>query len=283
MIQIIFQDALNLPKISDFIQVNLVHKQFYEIPDLNYTHHMYTLNDENLLTFLNFSYHEIWNDFLTTQIVSPYNIIRCGTVNFDQLNMSTDYYNEAIIQVKNDLLETLILDFHDTNFSIMNRWNSGELHRIKLVTLPFPVSGQDLRMKTIQDIQNCKIKNEKIFPCVEKFIQYKMNCNVPLSLHNQSLPNCTTNNDVQKFINLTTYISDGYFDVELTEFGCLPQNCIRNEWEANQIYHVQTGQKSSLLDDLGRNDASTIIISKYSKKVCIFNMAKGVLSKMRAL
>ena len=265
---------MNLPKISDFIEVNLVHKQFYEDPDLNYTHHMYTINDENLLIqTLKFSYHEIWNEFLTTHAIPPYNIIRCATVNLDKLNMSTDYYNEAIIQIKNDVLETLILNFHDTDYSIMNRWTTDEFHRIKLVTLPFPVSGQDLRMKTIQDIQNCSnsIKNE-IFPCVEKFIQYKMNCNVPLSLHNQSLPNCTTNNDVQRFINLTAYIFDGYYDVELTEFGCLPQNCIRNEWEANQIYHVQPGQKSSLLDDLGRSDASTIIISKYSNKVCISNV-----------
>ena len=136
-----------------------MHKQFYEDPDLNYTHHMYTINDENLLIqTLKFSYHEIWNEFLTTHAIPPYNIIRCATVNLDKLNMSTDYYNEAIIQIQNDILETLILNFHDTDYSIMNRWTTDEFHRIKLVTLPFPVSGQDLRMKTIQDIQNCNLK-----------------------------------------------------------------------------------------------------------------------------
>ena len=35
-----------------------------------------------------------------------------------------------------------------------------------------------------------------------------MNPNALLSLNNKSFQNCTANNDVQLFINLTTYISD---------------------------------------------------------------------------
>ena len=261
---------MNLPKISDFIEVKLIHKQFYEDPLINYTKYMYVLNNENTLESLGLEYREIWTEFFTTKIVSPYGIIRCATVNLNILNMSTDYYNEAIIQVKNGVLQNVVINFHDTSMSFMNKWSIGELHRIKLVQFPFPVSHQDLHMRQIRDVTNCKTAENHVqkFTCVEQYIQWKLNCNVPLSpIYNSTLRNCSSADDVQKFINLTTYFADGYYDAELTDFGCLPENCIRNEWYTNQLYHVQPGQNSSLLDDLGRTDASTLILSKYSNRV----------------
>ena len=97
-----------------------------------------------------------------------------------------------------------------------------------------------------------------------------MKCNIPLSpIFNESLANCSSIEDLTHFTNYSAALVEGILDSELTKFGCLPRNCHRNEWKANEIFHIPNGQNTSLLDDLTTIGTSSIVLSQYQQKVDI--------------
>ena len=101
----------------------------------------------------------------------------------------------------------------------------------------FPMDGEynALEMKTNKWVQNCEEANNTVkhFDCIQNYMTKQLGCKLPWWKKGQeSLMECSSNEDLENYINLHIEILGGKRDPDLEDFGCLRKNCIEHSWRS---------------------------------------------------
>ena len=99
----------------------------------------------------------------------------------------------------------------------------------------FPMDGEysAFKMKTNKWVHNCEANNTiRPFDCVQSYITQQLQCQLPWWKTETTLRECSSNEDLEKYMNLHLEILGGKRLPDLEEFGCLRKNCIEHFWKS---------------------------------------------------